>query len=336
MRSSQIKSLGVFILLAVTTSAGARASAPQLFVTSCAVDDEITANDRAAVNEKALSFVRDVIGPDLSIAYAAFTAEAKGNLPIEQFVSGVQNAIKPMAPFNDLRVAHTYMAKVTGGSQEQRAVCGRLSSPEGWVAVTVRPGPPEAHVVVEAQTVNNSAAFLVWLIPEAGSWHVQYLHFVFTAMVGKTAGDMQKLAEAEQAKQHNFNAFILYNAAQQLAYRGPFFQLGISPDIDKAVASVQRPPVLQGQAPFLWNFDNSHYKLLNVGPIGVGGKIYLLVDHEVEPWANDQEVISENRGLISAFAKAYPEYKEAFSGIVIRAHERGGNRAYGTVDENSK
>jgi hypothetical protein len=32
----------------------------------------------------------------------------------------------------------------------------------------------EAHVIVEAQTLNNTVDFVIWLITEQGIWHVQY------------------------------------------------------------------------------------------------------------------------------------------------------------------
>jgi len=102
------------------------------------------------------------------------------------------------------------------------------------------------------------------------------------------------------------------------------------------MGEVPRPHVLQGRPPFIWNFDKSTFKVLNVGPTGIGGKIYLVVDHEIAPWAEDKEADRENRNLMAEFAKAYPEYKEAFAGLVVRAHERGGPRGFGTVEENQK
>jgi len=338
MTPSRKKSSWLCVLLVVSLSllvVACKASS-QLFTAGCKADDEISAKDRESVGQVALKFVQDALGPNSSTAFAAFTADAKKSVPLEQFVSGFQNSIKPMGPFKDLRVAHTYVPRVTGGTQEQRVVCGNLSSPETWVAVNARPGPAEAYVIVEGDTVNNTHAFVIWLIPEQGNWRVQYVQFATITMVGKSADDLQKMAASENEKQHNFNAFILYAAALQLADRGPFFQLGIRPEIEKAIGNVQRPPVLQGKAPFVWNFDKSTFRVLNVGAIGIGGKIYLHIDHEIEPWAEDKEADGKNRDLITAFAKAYPEYKEAFAVLVVRAHERGGNRGFGTVDENQK
>jgi hypothetical protein len=308
----------------------------QPYVSSCATDGEIPAKARDAVNQVAIQFVQNAVGPVPSVAYTAFSDEAKEITPSEQFVAGFQNQIKPMGPFKNLRVAHSYIAKLTGGTHEQRVVCGNISSPEGWVAVNAKPGPAEAHIIAEAQTVNNTVVFALYLVVEQSSWRVQSVHFATAEMVGRSAGDLQKMAEAENRMGHDFNAFILYAAALQLTDRGPFFQLGIRPEIESALGALKRPGLLDGQPPFSWNFGTSTFRVLNVGPIGVGGKIYLSVDQEVESWVDDKEVDKKNRDLIAAFAGAHPEYRDAFAGLVVRAHERGGSRGFGTVDDNQK
>lgn len=285
------------------------------------------------MDKAAIDFVQNALGANPEAAYSNFTAEAKESVNSEKFVSVFKQGIQPMGPFKNLHVAHTYLAQVTGGTQEQRVVCGTLSSPETWVAVNTKPGPAQAHVIVEAQTLNNTWTFVLWLLPEEGNWHVQYSQAMATAMVGKTAEDLQRMAEAEMHENHNFDAYILYTTALQLAARGPFLQLGIQPEIQKGLENLKPPLALQGRPPFNWQFGQASFRVLNVGPIGVGQKIYLQIDQEIEPWANDKDADKKNHELISAFSDSYPEYKHAFAGLVVRAHERGGNRGFGTVSE---
>jgi hypothetical protein len=285
------------------------------------------------VDKAAIDFVQNALGANPEAAYSNFTAEAKKSVNSEKFVSVFKQGIQPMGPFKDLRVAHTYLAQVTGSTQEQRVVCGNLSSPETWVAVNAKPGPAQAHVIVEAQTLNNTWAFVLWLLPEEGTWRVQYSQAMATAMVGKTAEDLQRMAESEMHESHNFDAYILYTTALQLAARGPFLQLGIQPEIQKGLENLKPPLILQGRPPFNWQFGQASFRVLNVGPIGVGQKIYLQIDQEIEPWADDKDADNKNHELISAFSNSYSEYKHAFAGLVVRAHERGGNRGFGTVSE---
>ncbi len=324
--------IAAFVLLA-TIGCKSALQFIQPFTTSCGTDNEIPAKDRSAADQAAMEFVQNALGPNPETAYAVFTAEAKTNVSSEQFATLFKQAIQSMVSFKDLHVAHTYLAKVTGGTEPRQVVCGNLAGPERWVAVTTKPGPAQAHVILEAQTFNNTWAFIIWLLPEQGSWHVQYFQATITAMVGKTAEDLQHMAETERQISHNFNAYILYATAMQLSGRGPYLQLGIQPEIEKGFKDLQPPRDLQGHPPFIWQFGQSSFKVLNVGPIGVGGEIYLQIDHELEPWGSDKEADKRNHELISAFAGAHPEYKDVFSGLVVRAHERGGTRVFGTVSE---
>jgi len=176
--------------------------------------------------------------------------------------------------------------------------------------------------------------FVIWLSRERGDWHILYSHFATEKMVGKSAEDLQMMAQLQHQAHRDFNAYILYAAALQLADRGPNFQLGSQPEIQKGIAEVEVPRELRGQPPFAWSFGKSSFKILNVAALGVSGKIYLLIDHEIEPWVDNQDADRKNHDLMVNFATAYPEYRDAFAGLVVRAHERGGNRGWGTVDEN--
>ena len=270
----------------------------------------------------------------LRLAYSVFTADAKTTLTSERFVTMFKQGVQPMAPFKDLHVAHTYFAKLSGGSQPQQVICGTISSPKTWVAVTAKPGPSQAHVILEGETLNNTWTFVLWLIPDGGIWRVQYVQALPTAIVGKTSEDLQDMAGIEKQKKHIFNAYILYASAMQLTGRGPFFQLGIQPEIQKSLSTLQVPSELRGPAPFTWQFGQASFKVLNVGALGINKKIYLKIDQELESWTADKDADAKNHELISAFAKSYPEYTDAFSGLVVRAHERGGIRGFGTVVEN--
>jgi hypothetical protein len=208
-----------------------------------------------------------------------------------------------------------------------------LSSPKGWVAVTARPGVEQAHVVVEAQTLNNGWAFSIWLIRESEEWRVQYFQVGTISIAGKSAEDLWTLARSEKQRQHDFNAFVLYATALQLAWRGPNLQLGILQDLRGEMASLRVPNRLQGQPPFLWRFDEESFEVSNVGPIGIGGKVYLIITHHPEVWPDDKAVDQRNRELMAAFKQAYPEYADVFAGLIVEAREKAGMRSYRTVDD---
>jgi hypothetical protein len=279
-----------------------------------------------------MQFVQTVLSSNPTEAYSSFMADAKQNLSAEDFTAMVQRGIYPWRPFKDLHVAHTYLPKVSGGAEEQRVVCGDLSSPNTWVAVTAKPGRQQAHVVVEGQAVNNTWAFVIWLLQNQGNWHVQFFQAVPVAMVGKSSQDFLAMARVEQQRHHDFNACVLYATALQLAERGPNLQLGIRPEIQKDMTQLEVPRDIQGQPPFTWKFGNSSFKILVVGPLGIGGNIYLNIEQEIAQWTDDNDADRKNRNLIAGFKEAYPEYSDVFAGLVVAAREQAGPHGYRTVD----
>jgi hypothetical protein len=303
----------------------------QSYVTTCGTDDDIPAKDHSAVDQAAMQFVQAVVSSNLTDAYAMFSSNTKKTVSLEN-LTAMNSAIQSQGPFRDLHATHTYLGKVTGGEQAQRVVCGDLSRPEDWVAVTIKPGPQQAHVIVEGLTINHTYGFVIWLMQEQESWYIDSFQFGPIAILGKTAQDLRAMAEGEGRRHHDFNACILYATALRFAARGPNVQLGIQPEIQKEMGQVAVPHELQGQSPFTWKFETGMFTVRSVVPIGISGKIYLLIVQELASWANDKDADRQNRELISAFAKAYPEYSDIFAGLAVEARERGGTRSYRTVD----
>jgi hypothetical protein len=299
---------------------------------TCATGDEIPADKRATIEQTSLRFVQALVSFNAEAAYTELSSGAKQAVSRDKVAALIAQIIQPIAPFSAVRVAQIHLVKVVASAPTARVVCGSSARPEDWVSVAAKPVAEQAHVLVEAQTRNNGWTFALWLTPEQ-DWRVDSFTVVPSSMVGKTAHDLWDLARSEQQSKRSFNAAILYTTASQLASRGPNFQLGITSEIQKDMQKLQSPSKLQGQAPFTWKFGDHEYNILNVGPIGVGGKIYLALTQEAAPWGADQEADQHNRALIADFARAVPEYTNVFAGLVVGAKERGGNRLFRTVDE---
>jgi hypothetical protein len=189
----------------------------------------------------------------------------------------------------------------------------------------------QAHVIVEGDAPNARWAFVLWLVPEQG-WQIHHFQAKPTQLAGKSANEMQDLARLEEARDHHFNAAVLYGTARSLADLGPNFRLRVLQDITSEIAKVALPPELQGQAPYTWHLENAEFRILAVGPFGAEGKLYLRLTHEVAPWRDDQEAEQRNRELMPRFARAFPEYSTVFAGLIAEARERGTNRGYRTID----
>ena len=179
----------------------------------------------------------------------------------------------------------------------------------------------------------HKLAIAVWLVPERNGWKVQSFRANVSTLADKDSKQLWELARAQQALKHSFNAALLYAAAAQTANRGPSFQLGIMQSISNQMSSLTVPDEIKGQPPFLWKNGETTYKVATVGPMAIGGKIYVVMNHEVSPWQTNEQVDGWNKELLSYFKHRFPEYSDAFAGLVARATERGSNRGFGTVEE---
>lgn len=326
--------LTVVVVLAVAVSVGVPLPWPfqfvQLTAADCKTDDEISAEDRAMLDKTALGFVHTLLGANPETGYPMTSAAAQQAVSREQFLMIVRQATQSMGPLTDVRVTQAHLATVTMG-QSNMVICGSLGRPEEKVVVAANPGSKHAHLLVEGEGKNNGWVFVLWFVPEP-EWRVQYFHVTAASMVGRSARDVWTLARDEQQRGHKFNTAVLYATATQLAYRGPNFALGILQEIQREAESLEVPPEIQGPPPFTWKFANGTYKILNVSPLGVGGKIYLTITQETDPWPDDQAPDRHNRALIAEFRRVFPEYATVFAGLVVAAREPGGNRIFRTVD----
>ena len=193
--------------------------------------------------------------------------------------------------------------------------------------------PEQAYALLSAQAGNNSLAITMWLVPEQTGWRVQSFWINISTLADQGPMQLWEAARKQNQRGHKLNATLLYAAAGQIANRGPNFQMGITQSISEDMSHLDRPAEVQGQPPFVWKSGNKTWKVLNVGPIAVGGRIYVMILHEVPTWQTDSQADGLNKELLAYFKGRFPECPEVFAGVVVRAREQGSNRVYGTVDE---
>ena len=279
-----------------------------------------------------MRFFNALISAGSAAAYDQLAADAQKTLSREQLTRMSSTMLQPMR-VEHLHVDHTYDATFTG-STEGRVVCGTLSDNK-WVSVAARSGE-QAHVLLSADFINGRLAFQAWLVPDGGKWKVEGFWFGASTLADYDAEKVWELARSEASKKHRFNATVLYATALQLTNRGQYLQLGLSNAISQDAASFSPTPEIAGQPPYEWKDGSSVYRVLTVGPVAIAGKIHIVINHEIGPWANDKEVEDRNKNLRAYFKRTFPEYRDVFSSVIIRAHERGTGRGFGTVDQDTE
>ena len=301
----------------------------------CLTDDEVPAEDRASAGNAALAIAKAIMAGDSATAYAGMTAETRAGLPAEKNAQFVQMVQRMLDGATVPTVSHVYLADTAGSGPDARAICGLISG-DRWVSLEVKPGLRQAHVVVTAQTRNNTWEFSVWLLPEAGGWRAQYVNVNASAIVGHSVDDLLAMARRARDGGHVFNAAILYGATQQLMNRGPAFQLGVVQTVNDDLAHFTLPPELQGQPPFVWTMGSKSYTVSQAGAMGIAGQIGLAFALPQTSWADDAQIDARNHEFLDAFRAAHPDYAESFSFLVARAMKPDNSGGFGTVYDNKK
>ena len=306
----------------------------QPMTASCIADDAIDAGTRRALEKAALGFVDAASGANPIDAYAMLAADTKGAVSPDKFLAAMRPSLEAIAPIGDAHVVHTYFVRAPrDGGARQRVICGNLDQPDRWVAVTAKPIPEQAHLIVDATAKGGHWSFTLWLVPEAG-WRVEGFNVAAAAMGGRTLDQMVAAARAQRDLHHDFNAVLLYGAASRLASRGNDMQLGLESDIQGQLGKLPIPAYLQGKPPLNWKIGDNTYRVENVGAAGVGDKLYLAITQELSPWHDDNDADTRNRTLIRDFVKAVPEYSSAFAGLIVMARDETGAHGYRTIATN--
>lgn len=308
------------------------AFAQSAFVVTCAQDAHIDLAKKSAIDSAAVKFAGVLFSSNPGSAFDAFTKEGQQATTREKVAAIGEGLVRQFNPKN-VAVQHSYLVELVGESAGP-VVCGPdLSKPEETVILAILDLPEQARVLMTADTTNNRLAITVLLILEQDAWTVQAFWVNVSTLADEDSNQLWQSGRGQASKGHDFNAALLLSAALQIANRGPAFKLGIVQYIQEDLSNLTLPIDLKGQPPFIWNKGLKEFKVLNVGPIAVGGKIYVNITHEVDPWEKDAQVVGRNKELIAYFKQRFPEYSDVFAGIVVRANERGTNRGYGTVDE---
>lgn len=333
-----MRSLRVFVGFSVFALAAIQASAQNvytatsqgLYTATCIKDGHIDAATRQAADSAAMEFAKSLFGakpaPSALFAGDAQARAARQQL-YAQFVAELHSSeAKNIAP------QHTYLIKSTGPATGQLNCTADASKPEDSVSLSVKSVPEQAHVLISAETASDNWALSVWLIPEQDKWKVQSFWMNASSMGGKDSTQLWDLARAQRQAGHALNAFVFYNAALQTVYRGEDFQWGIIQPISDDMAQLAVPAEVQGDPPYTWKDGANAYKITQVEPVAISGKLYVMIGQEVEPWQSNEQVDGWNRAVIAYFKLRFPEYADAFAGIAVRAKEHGGNKSFGTVE----
>ncbi len=325
----------VTLLAAPVAVAGSPTVSLSPFVVTCSVDDEIARTDRAAPERAALDLVKSLVDGDVASVTAALSPEARsvaGPADVDRSVRSVAT----MAPYTNLRIAHTYFIRVTGHDPIGSTICGKTLNDPGAVFLAVRAVPRQFHVEVTAHTRNNDWSAFVWLVPSTSGWQALAFDMSMSASAGRSAQDLMALAVEQERRGHDWNAMVLGAGAELLSRRGGNATPVWKHDLDSRFSALRTPEELAGPPPLTWALGGKTYSIKSLRVLGIAGNLNLQILRRTETWPGDQAVDAENHHLLQALVQAHPELQDSFAAIVVTAIKPDETGSFGTVYEFGK
>ena len=319
------KMLLVFLLLATWTASAQ--SAPG--TTSCNTGDEIDAASGGAVERAAQQITNYAIQGDLFNLRQSATGSLAGSF------GGIEALIgeyKPELAGATAKTRGLYLLQAKGSQPLETAefFCGIMNSPDA-TGFNISNLPPGQYAIVIADLSGSKTPFMLTQIlkSEGGAWKLAGFYLKPAQLAGHDANWFLQKARDYKAHGQTHNAWFYYLAAWDLT--SPVDFMSTRP-LDKLVDEMAqvRPNDLPFTGPVDLAGNGKTYKVTYVSMVPVGNDLYLLVKYQSPDVSNTQQAYADNMNVIKAETTRYPEYRDAFTGVVARATEPSG-RDYGSM-----
>ena len=200
-------------------------------------------------------------------------------------------------------------------------------------AVFVLPNLPPGKYGVTILDVNGgqAAMTLTLVLQQAGTdWKLAGFFPRSSQAAGHDAAWFTQHARDFKAKAQNHNAWLYYREAIALSAPVDFVStLATDQLYDEAQAAQPSDVPASGNAVDI-SASGKIYHLIDIFPLGVGNDLDLVVKYQAADVSNTARTFQENTAVIKAVVAKFPEFREAFTGVVARAVEPSGHD-YGSL-----
>jgi len=250
--------------------------------------------------------------------------------------SGIENAVKE----NQANLAGVqptsrppFLLKVEGTEPLPRAefLCGVFGA-QGQTrdsAVFVIPNlPPGNYGIVTLDVPSPQDAYTVSFVlqQERNAWKLGGFYAKPSQIAGHDGNWFADRAAEFKTKGQRRNAWFYYSEARELLVPLPFMATATTDklyDDMQAVKPTDLPPLdLAAGA--------KTYKLTDLFPVPVARDFDLVVKYQSADVSDSGRAFHDNMAVLKALVAKYPEFRDGFAGIVVRAVEPSG-RDYGSM-----
>ncbi len=268
-------------------------------------------------------------GDAASLRQSAITSLATNFSGIEGAVKDNQANLSAAQP----EQRPPFLLKAEGNEPLARAefLCGVFGS-QGQTrdsAVFVIPNLPPGNygiVTLEAASAQGAHTVSFVLQQQAADWKLGGFYVRLTKVAGHDGNWFADRAREFKAKGQNHNAWFYYGEARELLVPVPFMATATTDKLYDEMQTV-KPADLP---PADLTAGTKTYKITDLFPIPVGQDFDLVVRYQSADVSDTGRTFQDNAAVMKALVAKYPELRDAFAGIVVRAVEPSG-RDYGSM-----
>ena len=255
--------------------------------------------------------------------------------------SSIETAVKDnQANFSGaqatLRTPFLLNAEGTAPFERAEFLCGVFgkSGQTADSAVFVIPNLPPGNyavVILDVPTARQPHTVSFVLRQEGKDWKIGGLYVKETQIAGHDANWFADHARAFKAKGQNRDAWLYYIEAGDLAVPLPFMYTQVTDKLADESETVKPADLPVGGGTIELAAGGKTQRLTTLFPLAVGQDLDLLVKYQCADVSNTAQTFQDNTAVIKALVGKYPEFRDAFDGVVARAVEPTTGRDYGSL-----
>ncbi|MGH9497851.1 MAG: hypothetical protein ACRD3L_01790 [Terriglobales bacterium] len=161
-------------------------------------------------------------------------------------------------------------------------------------------------------------------------WKIGGFYVRPSQVAGHDAGWFAAKASAFKAKGQNRDAWLYYQQARELAVPVPFMYTQTTDKLYDESQAVKPNDLPTDDNTVDLVAGAKTYKLTAVFPVAVGQDLDVVVKYQATDVSHTDETFKNNMAVIQALVTKYPEFRDAFAGVVARAVEPSG-QDYGSL-----
>jgi len=172
---------------------------------------------------------------------------------------------------------------------------------------------------------------LAFVLQQTGAdWKLAGFYAKASQASGHDAAWFTQQARDFKAKAQIHNAWLYYREATALSAPVDFMSTLATDKLYDEAQAAQPADVPANGSPLDMSAGGKVYHLTDIFPLAVGNDLDVVVKYQAADVSNSALTFQENTAVIKALVAKFPEFREAFAGVVARAVDPSG-RDYGTL-----